>query len=208
MTAINGFYLTPALLPFLLVACAASAPEPSYIVLREENGYEVREYAKYIVAECEVDGEYRESLYGGFRILFDYIDGNNRKRERIDMSEPVTAEQSQKFEKIPMTAPVILKERGDAYVVAFVMPLEYTLDTLPKPANSRIRLRVVEKRKVAALRFSWYATEKRVKGKIGKLGALLARDGHKTQPPYRAAYYNPPWTLPFFRRNEILVDIE
>lgn len=208
MPSFNYSALLPGLAPFLLVACTASVPEPSYIVLRVEDGYEIREYAKYIVAECEVTGGYRDSLYSGFRILFDYIEGNNSGRKKLEMTAPVRLEKPEAPEKIPMTAPVILEKRDEVHVVAFVMPLTYTLDALPEPANARIRFREVDKRRVAALRFSWYATERRVEKKKKELGELLARDGYKTISSFRAAYYNPPWTIPFLRRNEILVDIE
>ncbi|NIO16961.1 MAG: heme-binding protein [Deltaproteobacteria bacterium] len=208
MVAGKEVYCFLLALPIAVAACGAKAPEPGYIILSEEDGYEVREYAKYVVAEVTVTGTHREALYGGFRILFDYIDGNNAAREKMEMTAPVTREKPQGPEKIPMTAPVILEGDGEVYVVAFVMPLAYRIDTLPRPGNARISFREVEGRKVAALRFSWYATEKRVKEKKKTLEEHLARDGYRATSTFRAAYYNPPWTLPFLRRNEILVDIE
>lgn len=196
------------MIPFFVVACATTAPEPGYIVLSEREEYQVREYAPYLLAEVNVSGEYRDALYGGFRILFDYIDGNNSSREKVEMTAPVIQEEGSKPEMIPMTAPVLLEEEGETYLISFVMPLKYTMETIPVPKDKRVKVRQVEKKKVAVLSFSWYATEKRVQEKKDRLMELLSRDGYQAASPYRAAYYNPPWTLPFLRRNEILIDLK
>ncbi len=194
------------LFPFLLSACKSIA-SPDYSVLSKRDGYEIREYAPYLVAEVEMKGSYKESLKQGFRVLFDYIRGNNERRESIEMTAPVLQETASTSESIEMTAPVLQEGRGNGYVISFVMPMKYSLETLPRPKDPRVVLREVKRTKVAALRFTWYATEEGTRKKTEALAALLARDGNQAISPYRTAQYNPPWAIPFLRRNEILVDI-
>lgn len=194
------------LFPFFLGACASIA-SPKYSILSKREGYEIREYAPYIVAEVEMRGSYKESLNEGFRVLFDYIRGNNERRESIEMTAPVLQEAGGESEKIEMTAPVLQEERGKGYVISFVMPKNHSLGTLPRPKDPRVMLREVKRKKVAALCFTWYASEEKTRKKTEALAALLRRDGDQAVSPYRTAQYNPPWAIPFLRRNEILVDI-
>jgi hypothetical protein len=194
------------LFPFFLVACTSIA-SPKYSILSKRDGYEIREYDAYLVAEVKMRGSYKESLNQGFRILFDYIRGNNEGRESIEMTAPVLQERKARPEGIEMTAPVLQEESGSGYVISFVMPEKYSLETLPRPKDPRVMLREVKRKKVAALRFTWYATEEGTRKKKEALAALLARDGDQAVSPYRTAQYNPPWAIPFLRRNEILVDI-
>ena len=81
-----------------------SVPEPRHKIVSQENGYEIREYEGYVVAEVVMPGVWRDALYGGFRVLFDYIDGNNEGRAKVAMTAPVL---SGRPEKIAMTAPVL-----------------------------------------------------------------------------------------------------
>jgi hypothetical protein len=194
------------LFPFLLGACKSIA-SPNYSILSKRDGYEIREYESYLVAEVEMKGSYKETLNQGFRVLFDYIRGNNERRESIEMTAPVLQETASPSETIEMTAPVLQEGRGNGYVISFVMPMKYSLETLPRPKDPRVVLREVKRKKVAALRFTWYATEEGTRKKTEALAALLARDGNQAISPYRTAQYNPPWAIPFLRRNEILVDI-
>jgi len=194
------------LFPFFLGACTSIA-SPKYSILSKREGYEIREYEPYLVAEVAMQGTLKESLNKGFRILFDYIRGNNERRETIEMTAPVLQETKAKSEEIKMTAPVLQEERGNGYVISFVMPKDYSLETLPRPKDPRVLLREVKGRKVAALRFTWYASEKVTRKKTEALAELLRNDGDQAASPYRTAQYNPPWAIPFLRRNEILVDI-
>ncbi|MDD2935345.1 MAG: heme-binding protein [Candidatus Pacebacteria bacterium] len=85
-----------------------SVASPQYSVLEQKNGYEIRQYEPYITAQVEVTGTYDEALNQGFRILADYIFGNNTKQTGIDMTAPVT-----ESEKVEMTAPVVVSEKLD-----------------------------------------------------------------------------------------------
>lgn len=184
--------------------------EPKYIVLQKQKGYEIREYESYIIAEVEVTGPQREAVNKGFRLIADYIFGNNTSTSKIAMTAPVIDEvQEVDYEKIAMTVPVIDEELSDnIHKVSFVLPSLYTLETIPKPNNTKVKLRTVESRKVAALRFTWYATESRVEKNKSKLVQLLEGNEVVTTGNLQLAQYNPPLSAPFTRRNEILVTIE
>jgi hypothetical protein len=182
--------------------------EPSYTLVEKREGYEIREYASYIVAEVEVDGDMRDALSAGFRQLAGYIFGGNTTRSSIAMTAPVmdTAKAS---ENIAMTVPVMdtLSNSGK-HIVAFTMPSIYTLENLPKPDNANIRFRVVENNRRAVLRYTGYATEARVDAKKKSLIEWLTRDGYTMKWDIISAQYNPPLSFPLLRRNEVMVDIE
>lgn len=180
--------------------------EPAHTVVDKKKGYEIREYAPYIRAEVTLEGAYRDTLYGGFRQVADYIFGNNTKSEKVAMTAPVIQEKS---EKIAMTAPVIQEagEGKNTYTVAFVMPKEYTLETLPKPNNPNVAFREVPARRFAVLKFGGYATERRVERKKAQLFKSLDRDGVKAAGTALVAQYDPPWTPFYMRRNEIQVPL-
>ncbi|MCU0678644.1 MAG: heme-binding protein [Candidatus Pacebacteria bacterium] len=183
-----------------------SIEEPSYTVLEKRDGYEIRQYDAYIVAETEVVGAFDAALRDGFRIIADYIFGNNTAKTSIAMTAPVLEQRS---EKIAMTVPVISTEGADAKrTVAFVLPSAYTLDTLPQPNNDAVKLREVLSRKVAVRRFSGYATESRIEKQKAKLVAQMTADNLTMLDTPQVAQYNPPLSFPLTRRNEILVTVE
>jgi SOUL heme-binding protein len=154
--------------------------EPSYTLIEERDGYEIREYASYIVAEVEVDGDMRTALNSGFRQLAGYIFGGNTAKSSIAMTVPVM-DTTRSSESIAMTAPVMDRvSNSGKHIVAFTMPSQYTLATLPKPDNANIQFRTVDKSRRAVLRYSWYATESRVESKKQLLRGYLTRDGYKT----------------------------
>ena len=183
---------------------------PKYAVLSANKEYEIRQYPGHIVAEVQVTGTYKEAVNKGFRRIADYIFGNNTASGSIAMTAPVLHEKHTTSEKIPMTAPVLHGKTGetDSYTVAFVMPSSYTLETLPKPNNADVTVRAVPPKKYAALRFSGYAPESKVRRKTELLLALLKQDDVTPVGSPSVAEYHPPWTPPFMRRNEILVEIQ
>jgi hypothetical protein len=181
---------------------------PDYRVVETQADYQIRQYASYIVAETDQKGSQKESLSGGFRELFQYITGNNTERSKIAMTAPVLQSGKAEGEKIPMSAPVIKQGEGSSSVIAFVMPKGSHLDELPKPKSARVRLRVVPPGSFAAITFSGYATEAKLRAKIEKLLSALVRDGRLVRAAPRIALYNPPWTPPFMRRNEVMVEID
>jgi hypothetical protein len=178
--------------------------QAKYEVLESYGDFEVRDYAPMIVAEVEVSGERKEAINQGFRIIADYIFGNNAPSQKVAMTAPVI---QQSAEKIAMTAPVIQQGVGNQWKVRFVMPANYTMDTLPKPNNDAVKLEKVPGKRFAIIRFSGMAGEESLKEKTNALNAFITQKDLKaiSQPTY--AFFNPPWTLPFLRRNEVMVEI-
>jgi effector-binding domain-containing protein len=194
-------------------ASVAGIETPKYSVVEKRDGYEIREYEPQIVAEVTVEGPQDKALNQGFRKIADYIFGNNTKvsgagsgSEKIAMTAPVL-EQTGTSEKISMTAPVLEQGTSGKHVVSFVMPSSYTLESLPKPGNSEVTLREVPKRKYAVLRFSGYAPESKSAKKKATLLDFAKRDALDTIGEPILAQYNPPWTPPFMRRNEVMVEV-
>lgn len=184
--------------------------EPSYTVLEKKEGYEIREYAPYIKAEAEVTGTYQQATEQGFRIIADYIFGNNTKRESISMTTPVLESPMEiQAEKIAMTIPVLeFSDESATRTIAFVLPSKYTLDTLPTPNNPAVKLIAVPTRTVAVLRYSWYPNEIRTAAKKNLLISYLARDKKIITGVIETARYNPPFSMPLTLRNEIIIPIE
>lgn len=187
-----------------------SIEEPAYTILETKDGYEIREYAPYIMAATIVTGDYNQATGQGFRIIADYIFGNNTKKESIAMTTPVlespTPSQS---EKIAMTVPVLETVADNATrTIAFVLPSKYTMGSLPRPNNDLVQLIEVPARKVAALRYTWYPTAHRTEAKKELLTSYLVRDEKIITGATLTARYNPPLSMPLTLRNEILIPIE
>jgi len=185
--------------------------EPTYSVLNTAEGYEIREYDSYIIAETTIEGakDRSDAATKGFPIIAGYIFGDNISENKIAMTAPVNTEEADS-EKIAMTVPVNTEEyEGDGvYKISFVMPSKYTLDTLPRPNDSRVLIREVSSYKVAVRRFTWLAKEAAVKKQEGLLLSALGRDNIETMGEINIARYNPPWTIPFMLRNEVQVKIK
>ncbi len=185
----------------------SNAEQAKYSVLKKADGYEIREYPAHIVAQTVVEGTRvnGDAFNKGFTIIAGYIFGDNVKKESIAMTAPVVAQQSS--EKIAMTVPVTASAMGDSQVISFVMPSGYTLETLPTPNDSRIKLVEVSEQKIAALGFSWYRTDNRFEKMRKQLFADLDRDNITIIGTPIFAGYNPPWTPPWMNRNEIMVQV-
>jgi len=182
--------------------------EPKYTVVAKKEGYEIRRYEPYIIAYVTLEGTYANAISEGFNILADYIFGNNSAEKRMPMTAPVVFKEGEESVKMPMTAPVLIEKKAQGNQVAFVMPFEYTLKTLPKPRDARITIEAVPEKTVAAYSFTWYPTAARVAKQKKHFEQLLERDGIKKRSTVRLARYNPPFILPFLMRNELLVDSE
>ncbi|MFZ4499904.1 MAG: SOUL family heme-binding protein [Minisyncoccia bacterium] len=185
--------------------------QTGYTVMKKVNDYEIREYPAHIVAQTTVQGSYRESMSSGFRIVAGYIFGGNTKKESIAMTAPVVA-QNETMEKvsesIAMTAPVVATTDGNSQTISFGMPRSYTLETLPIPNDSRVKIVMIPAKKYAVMQFSWYRSDKRVKSMQERLLSALARDGVVAEGNIAYAGYNAPWTPPWMTRNEVLVEVQ
>jgi hypothetical protein len=182
-----------------------------YSVVKRMKGYEIREYPAHIVAQTKVQGPYGKSLSNGFRIIAGYIFGGNTKKESIAMTSPVVmqkGESSNASESIAMTAPVVATAEGDSQLISFGMPRSYTLETLPTPNDSRVKIVMIPAKKYGVMRFSWYRSDVRIKRTQEKLILALARDGLISEGAFAYAGYNAPWTPPWMARNEVLVELK
>lgn len=178
---------------------------PKYQVHSSEGKIEIRKYNSMIVAEVTVQGERKEAISQGFRFLADYIFGNNIKNSSISMTAPVTQQQNQ---KIAMTAPVSQLAADDGWTINFVMPAEYSIDTLPKPNNKKVILKEIPSKDFAVIQFSGINSNKNIASHEHKLKSYLLEKGINVLSDPVYAFYNPPWTLPLLRRNEVLIEID
>jgi len=182
----------------------SNVEQPKYNVVESSGSIEIRDYTPMIVAEAEVSGERREAIGKGFRIIADYIFGNNSAAQKVPMTAPVTQQGS---EKIAITAPVTQHGDGNSWTVRFVMPASYTMETLPKPNNLAVSLKEISAKRFAVIRFSGMGRKDSLRRHTKKLNDFISA---KKLTPLSAptyAFYNPPWTLPFLRRNEVMVEV-
>ena len=196
----------------LMTGCSlfgkGSEEQPHYTVITEQNNMEIRKYDSYIIAKTTVSGSFKEAQSAGFRILAGYIFGKNKSKQKIAMTAPVV--QKPNSEKIAMTAPVVISPSDNkTWTMTFSMPSKFTLDTLPAPTDERVKIEKVEGKLIAALRFSGFWNESKNAEKAGELTEWLKglKDYQIVSDPMFAGY-NPPWTLPFLRRNEMMIELK
>ncbi|MDP2986528.1 heme-binding protein, partial [Hydrogenophaga sp.] len=175
--------------------------EPSYQVVREFSGIEVREYAAYTVAEVVVAGPAGEAGGQAFPVLAGYIFGKNKGERKFDMTAPVT--QTAAPVKMEMTAPVTQSVQAGGFLVQFVLPKGVTVANAPEPLDSRVQLRDVSPHQVAVLRYSGFWSEANDNEQLLKLqSALKAANLVWTGDPVFSKY-DPPFKPWFLRRNEV-----
>jgi DNA gyrase inhibitor GyrI len=169
---------------------ASQVERARYKTVRRDRDIEIRDYTPMIVAEVEVSGDREAAIQQGFRTLADYIFGNNTALRIITMTAPVT-------------------QQGDeeGWQVRFVMPARYTTDTLPRPIDPAVNLKHLEAKRFAAIRFSGNARDASLRRHGKRLSEFIREKGFRPLSPPAFAFYNPPWTLPFLRRNEVMIEI-
>ena len=177
-----------------------------YAVIEKKGSIEIRHYQPYIVAETLVDSDFDNAGNIAFRRLFNYISGNNIKKESIAMTAPVN--QQPASEKIAMTAPVSQRKSADKFIISFVMPSKYTMDTLPQPLDSNIVLKQVPAEKIAAIRYSGTWSQKKYNEHKAELEQFIKENGLKATGADIFARYDPPFQLWFLRRNEVWIPVE
>jgi hypothetical protein len=190
---------------FLGARIGMATEEAKYEVLEREGDFELRQYQPHIVAETLVEGDFQGVGNEGFRRLFDYISGKNRKKQTIPMTAPVSQEATS--EKIPMTAPVNQERVGGKWRITFLMPSQYTLETLPEPSDPRVQLTKVPGLLMAALSYSGTWNRGRYEDKETRLKELIRQRGLKMAGEPVFARYNPPFMPWFLRRNEVLIPV-
>ena len=182
--------------------------EPKFTVLLQEGSLEIREYEPRIIAHVKTTGDFDDASSKGFKMLADFIFGNNtinNTSKKISMTAPVSASLSSK--KISMTAPVIAENNNNEWSIAFVMPQEFTIETLPVPNNQDIKITALPKEKFAVIVFSGLVRQSSYNKKVNLLNEFIKKKKLTPLSSIQIARYNPPWTLPFFRRNELMVKI-
>jgi hypothetical protein len=185
--------------------------EPRFTLAIKDGAFELRDYAATIVAEVSVSGNQQEASRKGFRLLAGYIFGGNRSRTKIAMTAPVT-KIAQPFrdtsgQKIAMTSPVTQIATGSEWLVRFTMPRQYALADLSVPNDPAVSLKILPAARFAVLRFSGLAGEAGVADATTKLMAIVRKRRLVPVGPSAVARYNPPWTLWFLRRNEVMVPV-
>ncbi|CCD87975.1 putative heme-binding protein, SOUL family [Bradyrhizobium sp. ORS 285] len=171
---------------------------PKYDVVSRDGDYEIRAYAPMIIAQAEVQGARRPAIEEGFRIIGGYIFGANQAKAKIAMTAPVQQQAS------AATAPAD-GVASDRWSVSFVMPSNWTLDTLPPPADDRIKLTPMPAQRMVALTFSGSYSDGILADKTRELRDYAQRKGLAVSGAPLLAFYNPPWTLPMLRRNEVML---
>ena len=186
--------------------------EPKYTVIEKNETFEIREYDPYMVAQTQVTGKFDEMGSKAFKILFKYISGENQQRSKIKMTAPVIQENAEQVgQKIQMTAPVIQEidtNNAKSATISFVMPQNFTLDTLPLPLDKRIKLVEIPAKTVAVLEYSGGWGEDKYKQHEAILLKALDNSEIKIIGKTYFARYNSPFALWFMRRNEIMVEIQ
>lgn len=171
------------------IAMAAKVEEPRWQLLEQVGEVEIRRYDPVVQARTPLNHSGQTNR--GFQRLAGYIFGGNASGQQI-----------------AMTAPVEETLQANAPVMAFTMPAEYGIDSLPLPKDGSVTLVAVPARTVAAIRFSGWATAGKIERHTEQLLATLSEAGINVVGPASLNQYNPPWTPPFMRRNEIMVQVE
>ncbi|GMP84492.1 hypothetical protein CsSME_00037999 [Camellia sinensis var. sinensis] len=185
-------------------------------VLSRRDQYEIREVEPYFIAETTMPGKYGFDFNGAsqsFNVLAEYLFGKNTTKDRMEMTTPVFTRKTQSDgEKMEMTTPVITRKLEDEekWQMSFVMPSKYG-SNLPLPKDPSVKIKEVPKKIVAVAAFSGFVTDEEVTRRES-----ILRDALKNDPQFQVkedalvevAQYNPPFTLPFTRRNEIVLEVE
>jgi hypothetical protein len=179
----------------ILVSYAAMAvEEPKYRVVLNEPPFEHRAYEGFVVAETVLTGDFDSASRDGFRRVAGFIFGDN-------------AAQSGGSRKLAMTAPVTVEPQKDGWRLHFVMPSTETLSTLPLPKNPAVRLRAMDPHQMAVVRFSGWTTQSAIEEQTKKLEQWMATKKLAPAGPPQVARYNDPFTMPWRRRNEIMIPL-
>lgn len=186
--------------------------EPKYEVIKEYEEFELRKYSSFIIAETEVESDMEEAGNKAFDVLFKFISGNNVKKEEIEMTAPVLqADSKPEGEEISMTAPVrqVSKSEGESkFLISFVMPLEYTMETVPSPLDERITIKEIPERVMAVRKYSGTWSEENYRDNERVLLSEVRNNKYQMTGDPEYARYNPPFWPWFLRRNEVMVEVK
>jgi hypothetical protein len=163
-----------------------------YQVIRTAGAFEIRRYDRILLATVK-------NAPSRFRVLFNYITGSNKSKKKVAMTSPVITS-----DEIAMTSPVLSNSES----MSFIVPSEYTQETVPEPTDERISIDEFPERYVATVRFSGLAWKNSVnKQRTRLLDWLKTEDIQLNGPPF-LMQYNPPYVPGFLRRNEIGIEVK
>ncbi len=211
-----SYPLTLLTLVALLAGCSvfgSSGVEiaPYRVIERDDaQNIELRHYEQLILVSAPMGGDMDARKNAPFSKLFDYISGNNVSNTEVPMTAPVllSAETDDKGTKIPMTAPVFLEADGSSGSMSFVLPASYTLATTPKPLDPQLEISGISDVTYAVIQFSGFLNASNIERHRELLDKWIDSKGLETIGPYKAAGYNPPFTIPALRRNEVLIPVK
>tara|TARA_A100001011_G_C13964847_1_gene696807 strand:- start:60 stop:707 length:648 start_codon:yes stop_codon:yes gene_type:complete len=169
--------------------------EPKFDMIFSDIPFELRSYDEFIVAETQLSGSFDSASRQGFRRVASYIFGGNKDSNGLS-------------EKIQMTAPVTVTPNKSDWVLHFVMPKNYSLSDLPIPNDSNVTIRTVSKHLAAVIVFSGWTTESKISERTEQLKGWILANGYIAKGPIQVARYNDPFTIPWLRRNEIIIKVE
>ena len=179
-----------------------------YKVLEQDGAIEIRHYESLVLVTTDMPGGMEEGQNEAFQRLFKYISGENEPKRKIAMTAPVIMQNQDAGQKIEMTAPVFMSNQGETQTMSFVLPAQYDSQTAPKPSNSAVRLQETKDYTVAALQFSGLLNEKNIQRHHALLQNWIHDSDYRSHDSCMSAVYNPHRTLPFLRRNEVLIPVE
>lgn len=179
------------MLYLMIGAIMSDVEKPQYKTITSEKNIEVRSYSPMIIAEVELEGKQVNTRSEGFRMLADYISGNNIMKKEIPMTAPVQQQ----------------KNLYNGWTISFVMPSKYTMRLLPQPINKKIILKEILNKKFVVISFSGLNSNENITENTNKLIQYIEKKQLKTIGYPKCAFYNPPWTLPFMRLNEVMFEI-
>jgi len=205
------------LIPVVLAGCSvfgdSGVKNAPYTLLKsdQEQKIEVRNYESMVLVSSDMSSD---GMNSAFRNLFSYITGENEGSAEIAMTAPVLMNESNAASKgtnkgteIAMTAPVFMKERSEQQVMSFVMPADFTLQSTPKPTNPNVWVTEVKEYKVVVIKFSGLLSDSNVETQTEILNSWIDKNGYTAiSEPVNAAY-NGPFTIPWLRHNEVLIEV-
>jgi hypothetical protein len=192
---------------------------PKFTMVKQGKGFEVREYGPQLRAEVEYSGNMTDKLNGPFMSLAGFIFGKNTAKdsaraEKVEMTAPVIMQENEKAEKVAMTAPVVMTRMSEhdpaSHKMSFIMPSKYTAETLPMPKDAKVIITEHPGYTVAAITFNGYLNSTTTNAKEAELRALCEKENVKLDPEpthMMLCGYNPPWTLPWYRKNEVMIPV-
>ena len=175
-----------------------SLEEPTYNIIKSSEKYEIRKYQNRLAVEVEFSSE-----DSGFRYLFNYISGENKSAEKVSMTVPVT-----QSAKIDMTSPVTQSNKNGKMLMQFYLPSIFSIDNAPIPLNKRVKLVTIEAGYYAVRKYSGRTSDSNYQKHIIKLKENLIKDNIEMLDDGTKAIFNGPFTLPLFRRNEVMIKIK